>query len=82
MNRYVKCLTLLSAMTPLAAWASCDAVKDAIDAKLKAKNIPSYTLDIRDAGDPGDGKVIGNCEGGKKVIVYKHGTTSTSTDTK
>ncbi|MDO8988136.1 MAG: DUF1161 domain-containing protein [Sideroxyarcus sp.] len=74
---------LLSFSVP--AMSSCEDVKAQIDAKLQAKGVVSYTLDIvsaAPAADPVaasgaaaapaiDGKVVGNCEGETKLIVYK-----------
>jgi hypothetical protein len=50
----------------------CEELKTEIAAKLDAKGVKSYTLDIvaKDA-DAGDGKVVGTCEAGSKKIVYK-----------
>lgn len=70
------------------AIASCEDVKSQIDAKLQAKGVVSYTLEIvpvaTAATDPAaasgaaaapakapEGKVVGNCEGETKLIVYK-----------
>jgi len=67
--------------------ASCDSLKAEIDAKLQAKGVQSYTLDIvpvaQAAADPvaasgaaaapvekPAGKVVGNCEGETKQIIY------------
>jgi hypothetical protein len=58
------------------AWAgSCDDLKSAIAAKIDAKGVKGYTLDIVPTADvkDGDGKVVGSCEGGNKKIVYKRG---------
>jgi hypothetical protein len=72
----------------VSAMASCDDVKSQIDAKLQAKGITSYTLEIipvaQTSAAPAvssgvaaapakgpDGKVVGNCEGESKQIVYK-----------
>ncbi|MBI5890440.1 MAG: DUF1161 domain-containing protein [Nitrosomonadales bacterium] len=71
----------------LSAMASCDEVKAQIDAKLQAKGVVSYTLEIvpvaaaaaapAAASDAAaapapapTGKVVGNCEGETKQIVY------------
>jgi len=53
---------------------ACEELKTEIAAKLDAKGVKGYTLDIvaKDA-DAGDGKVVGTCEGGTKKIVYKKG---------
>jgi hypothetical protein len=63
---------------PLAAHAQaakpCEELKSEIAAKLDAKGVKSYTLDIvaKDA-DADDAKVVGTCEGGTKKIVYRRG---------
>lgn len=57
-----------------AAWAqrkSCEDLKSQIEAKLKAKGVEKYTLDIVTADNARDGKVVGSCDGGTKRIVYK-----------
>lgn len=53
--------------------ASCDDVKSSIDSKIKANGVSSYTLDVVAKDQAGDGKVVGQCEGGNKVIVYTRG---------
>lgn len=55
------------------AGRSCDDLKIEIDGKLKAKGVKAFTLDILPKADIKSEKVIGNCEGGAKVIVYKRG---------
>lgn len=68
------------------AMASCDSLKSEIDAKLQAKGVVSYTLEIVPAAQaatpaaassvatapamPAAGKVVGSCEGDSKRIVY------------
>jgi len=79
------CLVCFSA----SAMASCDDAKAQIDAKLQAKGVTSYTLDIVPvapaaaaaptaasgaAASPAkapEGKVVGNCDGETKQIIYK-----------
>lgn len=53
---------------------ACEELKTEIAAKLDAKGVKNYTLDIvaKDA-DAGDAKVVGTCEGGMKKITYKRG---------
>ena len=53
---------------------ACEELKTEIAAKLDAKGVKGYTLDIvtKDA-DAGDAKVVGTCEGGTKKILYKKG---------
>lgn len=65
-------LSLVSA--PAAAGTPCDEVKAAIEAKLKAKGVVKYTLEVVDkATEVKEGKVVGTCEGNAKKIVYKRG---------
>ncbi|HLZ13481.1 MAG TPA: DUF1161 domain-containing protein [Candidatus Acidoferrum sp.] len=53
---------------------ACEDLKTEIAAKLDAKGVKGYTLDIvaKDA-DAGDAKVVGTCEAGAKKILYKKG---------
>ena len=60
-------LVLMSAT--FAAHASCDDVKSSIDAKIKANNVSNYTLDVVAKDQAGDGKVVGQCDGGSKPVA-------------
>lgn len=55
------------------AATSCDDVKSAITAKLDAKGVKDYSLDVIASADVGEQKVIGSCNGGTQKIVYKRG---------
>jgi hypothetical protein len=59
----------------------CDDLKTEIAAKLDAKGVKSYSLDIvaKDA-EVTEGKVVGTCEGGTKKIVYKKATSAPAAD--
>ncbi|MFA6229146.1 MAG: DUF1161 domain-containing protein [Rhodanobacter sp.] len=73
MNKRFGVAALLLLALPLLAHASCDSVKSSIDAKLKAKGLSGYTLDVVPADQAADkGKEVGQCEGSKK-IVYTRG---------
>ena len=64
-------LTLLAASVPgWAAIKACDTLKNEIEARLKDKNVATYTLEVVDTGKGGARKVVGSCEGGKKQVVY------------
>ena len=54
-----------------AAGKPCEELKAEIAAKLDAKGVSGYSLEIVDKGAAADGKVVGTCEGGTKEIVYK-----------
>jgi len=49
----------------------CDELKSEIAAKLDAKGVKNYTLDIVANDQVADKKVVGSCEGGTKKIVYQ-----------
>jgi hypothetical protein len=69
MKPYVLLLACLAVSTSALA-TPCEEVKTAIAAKLDAKHVSNYTLDVVPADQAGDAKVIGTCEGGAKKIVY------------
>ena len=72
MKKLILALGLLSiAGTALAAGKPCEELKTEIAAKLDAKGVSGYTLEIVDKGASTGGKVVGTCEGGSKEIVYK-----------
>jgi len=49
---------------------SCDELKTEIAAKLDAKGVKGYTLDIVAKDKDAEGKVVGTCDGGTKKIIY------------
>lgn len=60
---------MMLATGALAAGKPCEELKAEIAAKLDAKGVQGYTLEVVDKGTPA-GKVVGSCEGGTKEIVY------------
>ncbi|MBA3031185.1 MAG: DUF1161 domain-containing protein [Desulfobacteraceae bacterium] len=48
----------------------CDELKAEIDAKLKAKGVKGYTLEILPADQITDQKIVGSCSGGTMKISY------------
>jgi hypothetical protein len=74
MKKFLLAVGLLSiAGTALAAGKSCEELKSEIAAKLDAKGVSGYSLEIVDKGSEAGGKVVGTCEKGTKEIVYKRG---------
>lgn len=74
MKNFILAVGLLSlAGTVLAQGKPCEELKADIAAKLDAKGISNYSLEIVDKGTAADGKVVGTCEKGTKQIVYKQG---------
>jgi len=73
MKSLILTLSLLLLALPAHAAKSCDELKSEIDAKLQAKGVKNYTLEIVAADAVKDEKVVGSCEGGTKKITYKKG---------
>ncbi|MFJ2281538.1 DUF1161 domain-containing protein [Pseudomonas sp. NPDC087803] len=74
MKKFILAVGLLSlAGGAFAAGKPCDELEKEIKDKLEAKGVHGYALQIVDkAGDTGaNGKTVGTCEGGTKLIVYK-----------
>lgn len=49
---------------------ACEDLKTEIAAKLDAKGVKSYSLEIVAKDKDAEGRVVGSCEGGTKKIVY------------
>ena len=58
---------------PAGSKANCEDIKASIDAKIKAKGVKAFTLEVVGKDEVKDAKVVGNCEGGAKRITYKRG---------
>ena len=73
MQRLIPALTLmLLAGGALAAPKPCEELKQEIEVKIQANNVPSYTLEIVPNDDVQDqGMVVGSCDGGTKKIIYQ-----------
>ncbi|WP_160105889.1 DUF1161 domain-containing protein [Pseudomonas izuensis] len=72
MKKFILAAGLLSLVgTALADVKSCEELKAEIAAKLDAKGVSGYSLEIVDKGSAAGGKVVGTCEKGTKEIVYK-----------
>ena len=57
----------------------CEDLKTEIAAKLDAKGVKSYTLEIVAKEKDAEGKVVGTCEGGTKKIIYSRSSTPPQT---
>jgi hypothetical protein len=64
-------LTLLCGSLAAEAAKPCEELKSEIAAKLDAKGVKGYTLDVVTSDQVADKKVVGSCEGGTKKIVYQ-----------
>ena len=71
MHRFLGVAPLIVAAIPVAALArDCNEVKAEIDAKIKAKGVANYMLQIVDGSVAKEGKIVGSCGVGAKSIVY------------
>lgn len=64
-------LLFVAACPGMAAPKNCDELKAEIAAKLDAKGVKNYQLEIVATADAGNSIVIGSCESGQKKITYK-----------
>ncbi|ATZ11543.1 DUF1161 domain-containing protein [Erwinia amylovora] len=68
-------LSVLLAVGPLAATASCESVKADINQKIISNGVPAsgFSLEIvpNDQVDQAGGQVVGHCESDTHKIVYK-----------
>jgi hypothetical protein len=71
-------LVLLVAAPAFAQRKSCEELAAEIAAKLDAKGIKGYQLDIVPAGEVGDKQVVGSCDAGTKKITYRRDGASQS----
>ncbi len=73
MKRIILFLVSVMVLYSASAFAeikSCEELKTEIDAKLIAKGVKGYTLEILPADQVKDQKIVGSCEGGTKKISY------------
>jgi hypothetical protein len=73
MKNLVIAAAMLMIATPAFGMKSCEELKSEIDAKLQAKSVKSYSLEIVPNDKVKDEKVVGSCDGGTKKIIYKRG---------
>ena len=71
---FVLASTLLALSASALAAKPCDELKAEIAAKLDAKDVKDYSLDVVATADVGEQKVVGSCNGGAQKVVYKRGS--------
>jgi uncharacterized protein DUF1161 len=64
-------IALAGSSSPAPQRKDCEELKNEIAAKLDAKGIKNYTLEIVPSENVKDEKVVGTCDAGAKRIVYK-----------
>ncbi|MEL4893363.1 DUF1161 domain-containing protein [Xanthomonas protegens] len=71
-------LLAFASSSAFAAGRSCEELKAELTARLDARGVKDYTLEILDNADiKADRKVIGSCAAGSKKIVYSKNKSST-----
>ena len=75
MKRFLVLSMLVLAVLSMPAHARkpCEELGQEIAAKLDAKGVKDYTLEIVKADAVGDAKVVGSCDGGTQRITYTRG---------
>lgn len=73
-------LTIVAVLfVPVCSYAQgpkpCEELKTEIAAKLDAKGVKGYSLEIVAKDQDAEGKAVGTCEGGTKKIMYKKAAT-------
>jgi len=81
MRKIVVVLALSLVAVSAYAMKPCEELKTEIEAKLSAKGVKNFTLEIVANEAVKDQKVVGSCEGGTKKITYQKGAAS-ATDIK
>ena len=71
--KIIVALSLFMAAAPAFEVKPCEELKSEIAAKLDAKGVQGYQLEIVAAADVRDQTVVGSCEGGTKKITYTRG---------
>src|SRR5262245_41134982 len=70
-RRFLGIAVFFVSAVPVAALArDCNEVKAEIDAKIKAKGVMNYALQIVNDADVREGQIVGNCDVGTRKIVY------------
>lgn len=65
-------LGMLMASAVLAAPKPCEELKAEIEAKIQARGVTSYTLEIVPNNEVHDqNMVVGSCDGGTRKIIYQ-----------
>ena len=73
MRMFVAALGLCLVALPALAEKNCEELKTEIAAKLDARGVKNYQLEIVATDAVKDEKVVGSCEAGKKKLTYKRG---------
>ena len=73
MKKILVAVGLMALASTAFAAKDCGELKNEIAAKLDAKGVAHYSLEIVDKGASANGKVVGTCDGDTKEIVYKRG---------
>jgi hypothetical protein len=71
MKKFVAVLGFCLVASPVFAAKDCEELKAEIAAKMDARGVVNYTLQIVPTEAVKEEKVVGSCDGGTKKITYK-----------
>ena len=71
MKKLVFVMAMMAVVDYVHAAKPCEELKAEIAAKLDAKGVRAYALEIVETGKLGEAKSVGSCEAGTKQIIYK-----------
>ena len=72
-------IALAIGTSPAHARKDCTELKNEIAAKIDARGVKSYTLEIVPADAESTAKVVGSCNGGTERVVYQRAPVATAT---
>ena len=70
MKTFATAAVLLLSLGLAHAAKPCEELKTEIAAKLDAKGVQGYALEVVASDKAGDAKVVGSCDGGASKITY------------
>ncbi len=70
---YLTVIAITLASTQAFAAKSCEELKSEITAKIEAKDVKKYALEIVATDQVGERQVVGSCDGGAKKVIYTKG---------
>jgi len=70
MKSMLVCVAFATVSVNALAAKPCEDLKAEIAAKVEAKGVKGYTLEVVPADQAGERKVVGTCDHGAKKIVY------------
>jgi len=71
-GRFVALIACATGLGPAAA-AGCEDLQRTIEARIRGNGASGFTVTVVDAAASAPGQVVGNCEQGRKKLLYVRG---------